>query len=293
MSSQMDVTSHLNSSHKQQLTNYLKFFQSKINEQAKEIEAAFEDSKEMRLLEEMYSKDDVVNIIDGLRDVLQSTIRSEFEKYSHQSALFLRHLFLQAEGHSVTLSVNTAELEDAVLLSGIKKLELEDKKKQTVADLPDVSGSKKLAALGNAPDVKLVTRLKELEDQHKSLQTRFDKLQQQYMSTSREANELKESKDDLSRQVVDLKRDMTNLQSNNTKATFTELETIRGELSRYKRDSEDKTKRLETELKATQEQLSDRINKSPQFVQMKQMLQTKNQQLKDARQRVKELEDSK
>jgi leucine zipper transcription factor-like protein 1 len=65
-----------------------------------------------RLLEDMYSLDDVTNILNGLRDVIKSTVRDELEKFSHQSVLYLRMLFLQAEAHSVSLKLDTSKLDD-------------------------------------------------------------------------------------------------------------------------------------------------------------------------------------
>lgn len=135
MTSKTDPTSHLNQTHADQISNYLKFFRQKREQQAKEIESAFNDTKDMRyadavawgnvalsfdlplrspnrLLEDMYSLDDVTNILNGLRDVIKSTVRDELEKFSHQSVLYLRMLFLQAEAHSVSLKLDTSKLDD-------------------------------------------------------------------------------------------------------------------------------------------------------------------------------------
>ena len=65
-----------------------------------------------RLLEEVYSQDDVTNILNGLRDIVKSNVRAEFEKYAHQTALYLRLLLLQAEARSATLKVDTSLLDD-------------------------------------------------------------------------------------------------------------------------------------------------------------------------------------
>jgi hypothetical protein len=48
MSSSSSSTSHLNNTHKSQVLQYLKFFQSKREENGKEIEAVFEEQKDMR-----------------------------------------------------------------------------------------------------------------------------------------------------------------------------------------------------------------------------------------------------
>jgi hypothetical protein len=48
MTSKTDPTSHLNQTHADQISNYLKFFRQKREQQAKEIESAFNDTKDMR-----------------------------------------------------------------------------------------------------------------------------------------------------------------------------------------------------------------------------------------------------
>lgn len=48
MSSSSESTSHLNETHKSQVLSYLRFFQAKREENGKEIEAVFEEQKDMR-----------------------------------------------------------------------------------------------------------------------------------------------------------------------------------------------------------------------------------------------------
>ncbi len=65
------------------------------------------------LLEEMYSVDDVTSLLNSIQEIVRSNVRSESTKYSHQVVLYLRNIFLQAEGYGVQLQVDTAQLEDA------------------------------------------------------------------------------------------------------------------------------------------------------------------------------------
>ncbi len=65
------------------------------------------------LLEEMYSIDDVTSLLNYVQEIVRSNVRSDSKKFSHQVVLYLRNIFLQAEGYGVQLQVDTAQLEDA------------------------------------------------------------------------------------------------------------------------------------------------------------------------------------
>lgn len=69
-------------------------------------------SSPSRLLDELYTHDDVVATIDALRTILKSNVANELENFSHTSVLFLRQLLLQAEGQHVQLRIDTAKLDD-------------------------------------------------------------------------------------------------------------------------------------------------------------------------------------
>ena len=112
-SSSSAALSHLNDTHRAQVNAYLKFFEAKRNENGKEIEAVFEEQKDMRLLEEMYPVDEVGQIIDGLKSLVKSQVTEEFQKLTQQSVLYLRQLFLQAEGNGVAINVDLSSLDDS------------------------------------------------------------------------------------------------------------------------------------------------------------------------------------
>jgi hypothetical protein len=129
-------------------------------------------------MEDMYSKDDVRSVLDGIQTILQSTVKSELEKYAHQNVLSTRTLLLQAEGFGFTLALDTAKLDDATALAGIAKMEKEERTR----DLPVPSGAKKLASLSGAPsavDIKLVEKMRESEDAKNAMQQRYNAIFQQ------------------------------------------------------------------------------------------------------------------
>lgn len=287
------ATNHLSETHSTQIHEFLKFFQGKIEEQQKEVDAVFEEQKDMRLLEEMYSVDDVTSLLNSIQEIVRSNVRSESTKYSHQVVLYLRNIFLQAEGYGVQLQVDTAQLEDAVLLAGIEKLELDLKKKASVslADLPDPSRKKLDSLAGQAVDIKLVQQVKELQDANKSLLAKFEQLQKQLSHVQKENSELKEKNSLLQDKFSDSNRDLENLKSNNKSAQQQEIDSLRSELTSAKEAAAAQVSELKAQMKALENDLNNKVNNSPQYQQLKKLMQTKNEQLKEARNRVKQLEE--
>lgn len=236
----------------------------------------------MRLLEEMYSLDDVSNVLDGLRDVVRSNLRSELEKYSHQNALYLRQLFLQAEGQQATLKVDLSSLDDEKLLEGIKKADVDAPKGGD--NLPH---AKKLAAISGAVDVKLVTKIKELEEANSRANTRFDKLAEQLKSSQTENTQLKESKDSLTKSLADARRDLENLRSSNTSAQLSEIESLRKQLSDIETETKEGSGKAKQELKEAQDRLQAKVSEAPQFKELMKMVQEKNAQIRELRNALK------
>ena len=65
----------------------------------------------MRLLDDMYSRNEMDSVLETLRDSVIDTYQVEVDKYKHQSVLFLYLLFKQAEENHCTLKINTKELD--------------------------------------------------------------------------------------------------------------------------------------------------------------------------------------
>jgi len=67
----------------------------------------------LSLLEEMYPVDEVGTILDGVKQLIKGQVTEEMEKLAQQSVLYLRQVFLQAEGNGVAINVDLSQLDDA------------------------------------------------------------------------------------------------------------------------------------------------------------------------------------
>ena len=54
---------------------------------------------------------------------MKQNVLEDLENYTHQAVLYLRELYLQAEGHDVRVRIDTSVLDDERLMAGIKQME--------------------------------------------------------------------------------------------------------------------------------------------------------------------------
>lgn len=199
--------------------------------------------------------------------------------------------------HQLTrLSFLLRPASSSVLLSGIEKLDLEQRKNPSRlgagADLPDATrrvGS--LAPVAGAVDIKLVTQIKDLQDSNRSLLAKFEKLQTQCRASESAASELRERNEKLEKELKQVSGDFANLRSSNKSAQQAEIDALRAELAATKDASAKQVADLKAELKSQADTLNSKVNNAPQYQQLKKLMNTKNEQLKESRARVKQLEE--
>jgi len=114
----------LNPAHQAHVNGYLKYFRRRLTASQNEISHAFHDAKEINLTESVYTADEVKEKMESLYTTVKAEIQTEFERYAHQSVLFLCLIFLQAEAQGFSVSIDTSSLDDAQLLDALKNFEV-------------------------------------------------------------------------------------------------------------------------------------------------------------------------
>ena len=91
----------------------------------REVELAFSDVREYKLLDSVYTKEDVRGIVNELHEEVRGTVEKELENATHVAAAMVKLLLSQAEdgGCAPPLSIDTNKLEDMKLLQDIKAIE--------------------------------------------------------------------------------------------------------------------------------------------------------------------------
>lgn len=113
----------LNEHHQEQVANFLKFSHFKRQEVLKEVEAAFSECVDTRLIEPEYTEQDVKEIIENLGYVLKADLSKELEHASHVNVLVLQQVFKQVEGMEMFFTIDTSQLENHELLAEMKEFE--------------------------------------------------------------------------------------------------------------------------------------------------------------------------
>ena len=274
--SEEDVLRGMGESHRRQVEAYLRFFKAKRRQHLSEVDAAFEESRETSLDEaDMYSAADVRAQMESLQTIVRGSVEDELASFARQSCLYLRQLYLQAEGRGVSLEVDTAQLEDEVLLRGLAKLEDVSAPKPPMGRLASIGAG----GAGGAVDIDQVARANELAEENARLRARFQRLEEQFREASAENARLKDEVSRLDSVASGARAEADDARHGSAAAHSQAENALRAELAAAKKRAEE-----------AQEELQSRLNESAPFLELKRMVQKKNAQLKELRQRVSELE---
>ena len=164
----MSIVEVLSAEHEDQLKKYLRFFRGKRDVQLQEVAATIRDQREM-LLEDMYTRDDVVRILDSLGDATRATVMTDLQATVNMSVLVLRQLFEEAEAQEIELELDLAVVEDEVMLKEVEKISM---------DAPTRERKKK------------AVKLDSMRDEHQRLMLENERLRSELKGTRSRADEL-------------------------------------------------------------------------------------------------------
>ena len=255
LSTKDKATEYLNAIHKNQVVKYMKFFQYKTIEHKKEILYAIDEIRDTKMNDNMYTRNDVNEILECLKEEADEVITDELNKFTKQTVLYLRQLFLQAEGHKINLSVDLHSLDDAILLAKIEKLDIDSK-----LNIPDRKKTKLSSLLNNNIDISLVTQIKDLENKYNQLLEQNNTLQQQ-LNLSNDQN-------------IELKKEMNQLINDNEE------------------NLKVKVVQLTEKLHIAQNELATKLRQTKQFTQLKALMQQKNTEIRQLKKQLAEINEN-
>jgi len=268
----MDQKTELTPLHAEQLENFLRFARLRRESHLKEVQAAFRETKESRLVDDSYTDKDVAGILDGLCNVVKADVQKELVYTSHTMALLLRSMFTQAETIMFDLHADTTQLENERLLKEIAAFEELSVQKEK-------DPKKKLGTINKVSDAALKHNIEKLTEKNQTIQDRFGKMQQQTI-------ELLKDKTKLGEQLEQAKSELVRLQSKlEEKGEKVEinLDYTKKQADEKVNDTQKQLDQVKKELKEAQDQLAKKINETTQFQNMKKMIQKKNKDIKQLR----------
>ena len=110
--------------HEEQAKNWLKFLRGKRERQVKEVEACFEDQREM-FQEDMYTRDEVTRMLGSLQSAVRSTVMTDQQMTANMSVLLIRQMFEEAEAAEIDMDLDMTIVEDHNLLSEVSKIAID------------------------------------------------------------------------------------------------------------------------------------------------------------------------
>jgi len=265
----------LSEHHKEQLAAFLRFAEYKRGEHSNEVEGTFEDFKDSRVVEDVYTKEDVEAMLDDVCQGVKGTLGTELQHYSHTHMLVLQQLFKQGETLDLNFSIDASQLESGSALSDLQAFEGAEKEKAAMSSgLSDKKGLATISAAGGAGGagnhLDMLRRVQGLEKENAEHKERYAKLQAAVSEQMREKSE----------------------------GGGRALAAAEGRAHMSGVEMEQKIEQLSTELEQAKEEVSitngaleAKVDKSKQFQSLKKIIGTKNEQVKDLRVRLAKYEN--
>eukprot|EP00602_Paraphysomonas_sp_CaronLab_P004072 CAMPEP_0185021446 /NCGR_PEP_ID=MMETSP1103-20130426/4130_1 /TAXON_ID=36769 /ORGANISM="Paraphysomonas bandaiensis, Strain Caron Lab Isolate" /LENGTH=264 /DNA_ID=CAMNT_0027552971 /DNA_START=99 /DNA_END=893 /DNA_ORIENTATION=- len=247
---------------------YLTFFRAKKESIVRSLANEFEDSKQDRLHEDVFSKDDMIDFADILESQTKAHISHELSVLINMSALAINELLETAQEQGAHVTLDTTSLENQGLIDSIEKMSVDMMPAARKRNVGLVSLKDEAKALQN--ESKAVREEAErLEESNRMLHQRFSNVQN-------DASMLLREKTALQNEVADLKRRLAAAERGNES-------NAKGGADGF---LQERIERLEEELSLERESNQKRVADTPQFQQMRKMMQSQNQKIRDLRRRL-------
>lgn len=269
----MNPFGNLSDENKEQIIKYLTFLRSKKESITRSLGNDFEDSRS-GLSEDVYSKSDVVDFTEFLESQTRNYVRNEISSLINMSALAINGLLEAAQEQNANIVLNTASLENQGLLDSIERMNLDTLTSNKKRNVGLVSLKDEAKALANESRA-VREEAGRLEESNKQLQARFNTLQADATKLAREKAALQNELSDLRRHLEIAERNNQDFESS-----------VKGGNDTLQR----KIQRLEDELDEERETNQKRVAETPQFLQMKKMMQSQNEKIRELRRRLERYE---
>lgn len=276
----------LDAENQEQIIKYLKFFKNKRDIAIDRVDGDFDDCKSDRLHEDMYTKDDVEQMLDHLNIVVKDNMRNEVQTILGMNVLLMKQLFERAVDQGCELQMDTSVIEDAAMISAVEKIRLDQPVMK--AEAKRASRNTQLSSMKD-DTAELVAQKNKLETSNATLQERFTQMQSQMSTVLKQKTELERTlavaKDDLESSRSDFqaqaKHASDDLASERSakEAAVGGAESSSAELQRALAESRQHASELERDME-------EKLTSSKQFQQMKRIMTQKTQQVTELRRRL-------
>ncbi|VDM45947.1 unnamed protein product [Toxocara canis] len=203
MSGELGLSDH----HENNLVQYLKFCRLQRQSRIATVQALFNDTIKKKLIDETYTKEEVIKVLSELREVTAGELESELINIAHMNLLLFRQLSAQAEKFNINLFINLSELEDRELLDAVQIFEKEHFEKRTAKTATIL---RKLVALEGTVEERAERRNSEMADLRRKSEA--DRVREQQLLNELESVEhrLLQTKEQLALKENELEKKFAN-----------------------------------------------------------------------------------
>ncbi|XP_022166730.1 leucine zipper transcription factor-like protein 1 isoform X2 [Myzus persicae] len=272
----------VNEHHRNVIDSYVEFMGHQKKQSIILIKKAFEEVFKTNLLDETYTKEEVKNILNGLERTITNEIKCELSAYTSTNLLMMYQFFQQAEKWHLRLNVDISEIQNKELLQEMEKIEtssnmmnraLEKKKLLSTHDHITNDFAEVLQKRLN----QLETHNSKLEADLKTLEDNCNKL-----NSEKEALKLLTKKEDKQgdpqKSLVEIEVQTQNIFDDNTN-NHDECKTTVNQL-------ENKLLIAQSQLTLTNLELDRKFNDTAAYINMKNIIAKKNEQVRELRDRL-------
>uniref|UniRef100_A0A3B3SBH8 Leucine zipper transcription factor-like protein 1 n=1 Tax=Paramormyrops kingsleyae TaxID=1676925 RepID=A0A3B3SBH8_9TELE len=290
-----------NEHHQNEVINYMRFARSKRALRLKTIDSCFQDLKESRLVEETFTADEVTEMLEGLRVVVRGEVETELINTAHTNVLLLRQLFSQAEKFYLRLQTDISELENRELLEQVAEFEKAEFKSSGRKANQETS-KPKLAPLNEAGVSELLNKeISRLQEENDKLKSRLRAVESQAMSALEEKSKVEKTLKELqkiqgeqqralhSQEISSLEDTVAALQADFQKS-LSDSTASQKNLQDNLVEAKHELLRVQEQLALTEKELEKKFQQTAAYRNMKEMLSKKNEQIKEIRKRLQNIE---
>ncbi|NXS03147.1 LZTL1 protein, partial [Oxylabes madagascariensis] len=186
----------VNEHHQNEVVSYMRFARFKRGMCLKTVDSCFQDLKDSRLVEETFTVDEVIDMLDGLQSIVHSEVESELINTTYTNVLLLRQLFSQAEKWYLKLQTDVSDLENRELLDQVAEFEKSEYTSSNEKSTADPI-KPKLAPLNEGGSELLNKTVAHLQEENEKLKTRLKTIETQATAALDEKSKLEKSLRDL------------------------------------------------------------------------------------------------
>jgi leucine zipper transcription factor-like protein 1 len=279
--------------HEASIINFMRFSKAQRALSIRTIQATYQDIEHSRLKNEStLTVDEAHDILNELWEAAKDEIETELSHQTHTYVLLLRQLFMQAENWHLKLQADISELENKELLDKVRNFEREqfsNKKSNYQAPRLEPVNDSGGTALLREKISSLQDDNQQLKDKVKHLEKKLIELSENKSSAAMANDYSKKSSRYTDDDIRDMEEKMNQLRTEMHKSkefSSANEKSIENEMISIKH----RYLEIQEQLSLAEKELERKFNQTNAYKNMKQMLDKKNDQIKDLRRRLNRYE---